>query len=43
MTSAEQDAEAERITRRVDDVEGVVNQLMVGIDGSPNYRIAPRD
>jgi osmotically-inducible protein OsmY len=43
VTSAEQAAEAERIARRIDDVEGVVNQLMIGTDGSPGYRVAPRE
>ncbi len=43
VTSAEQAAEAERIARRIDDVEGVVNQLMIGTGGSPDYRVAPRD
>lgn len=43
VTSAEQAVEAERIARRIDDVEGVVNQLMIGTDGSPGYRVAPRE
>ena len=42
VTSAAQAAEAERIARRIDDVEGVVNQLMVGTGGTPAYRVAPR-
>lgn len=33
-------AEAEALVRRIDDVEGVVNQLMVGSRGLPAYRQA---
>jgi hypothetical protein len=42
VATAEQAAEAEQLIRRVDDVEGVVNQLMVGTDGQPSYRVTPR-
>jgi len=42
VSSAEQAAEAEQLVRRVDDVEGVVNQLMVGTEGKPAYRALPR-
>jgi hypothetical protein len=33
----EQSAEAERIVRNIDDVEGVQNELMVGTQGKPPY------
>jgi len=42
VSTAEQAADAEQSVRRIDDVEGVVNQLMVGTDGKPSYRVAPR-
>lgn len=42
VASAEQAAEAEQLVRRIDDVEGVVNELMVGTEGTPPYRVAPR-
>lgn len=42
VTSAEQAAEAEQIVRRIDDVEGVVNQLTIGTRGTPAYPVAPR-
>jgi hypothetical protein len=42
VATAEQAAEAEALVRRIDDVEGVVNQLMVGTGGKPAYRVAPR-
>ena len=42
VQTAEQAIEAERLVRRIDDVEGVVNQLMVGTGGTPAYRVAPR-
>lgn len=38
VTTAEEAAEAERIVRALDDVEGVVNQLMIGTDGPAPYR-----
>lgn len=44
VASAEQAAEAEALVRRIDDVEGVVNQLMVGSGGVPAYRVnRPRE
>lgn len=42
VSSIEQAADAEQLVRRIDDVEGVVNQLMVGTEGTPAYRVAPR-
>ena len=42
VSTAEQKAEAEALVRRIDDVEGVVNQLMVGTAGEPAYRSAGR-
>ena len=43
VSTAEQAAEAEALVRRIDDVEGVINQLMVGTSGEPAYRSsAPR-
>jgi hypothetical protein len=42
VSTAEQAAEAEQLVRRIDDVEGVVNELMVGTQGRPGYRMAPR-
>ena len=42
VSSAEQAAEAEQLVRRIDDVEGVVNQLMIGTDGKPGYRVLAR-
>jgi hypothetical protein len=41
VSTAEQSANAEQLVRRLDDVEGVINQLMVGTDGRPGYRIMP--
>ena len=35
-------AEAVRIVRAIDDVEGVVDELMVGTDGPPPYRSGSR-
>ncbi|MEW6704895.1 MAG: BON domain-containing protein [Pseudomonadota bacterium] len=40
VQSAGQAAEIERIVRLLDDVEGVHNQLMVGTEGPPPYRVA---
>lgn len=40
VESAEQAAELERIVRSIDDVEGVENQLMIGTQGVPRYRVA---
>jgi hypothetical protein len=37
VASAEQAAEAERIVRNIDDVDGVQNELMVGTQGKPPY------
>ncbi|HMN74785.1 MAG TPA: BON domain-containing protein [Burkholderiaceae bacterium] len=42
VSSAGQAADAEQFVRRIDDVEGVVNQLMIGTGGAPAYRVAPR-
>ena len=42
VASVEQAAEAEQLVRQIDDVEGVVNQLMTGTGGTPAYRVAPR-
>lgn len=41
VTTVEQAVDAEQLVRRIDDVEGVVNQLMIGTDGTPAYRVAP--
>ncbi len=40
VASAEQAADIERIVRNIDDVDGVENQLMVGTQGQPPYRVA---
>ena len=42
VTTAGEAADAERIVRALDDVEGVFNQLMVGTDGPPPYRTSSR-
>jgi hypothetical protein len=42
VTTAEEAAEVERIVRALDDVEGVVNQLMIGTDGPTPYRTGLR-
>lgn len=42
VSSAGQAVEAEQLVRRIDDVEGVVNQLMVGTTGQPGYRAMQR-
>jgi len=42
VTSVEQATEAEALVRRIDDVEGVVNQLLIGTEGQPAYRVLPR-
>ena len=42
VSSAAQAAEAEQLVRRIDDVEGVVNQLMIGTEGKPDYRAVRR-
>jgi len=42
VTTARQASEAEQLVRRIDDVEEVHNQLMVGTNGVPPYRVAPR-
>ena len=41
VATREQAAEAERIVRNIDDVDGVQNELMVGTQGKPAYRTAP--
>jgi hypothetical protein len=40
VATKEQAAEAERIVRNLDDVDGVQNELMVGTQGKPPYRVA---
>lgn len=42
VSTAEQAADVEQLVRRIDDVEGVINQLMVGTEGNPSYRVTPR-
>lgn len=42
VSNAGQAMDAEQLVRRIDDVEGVVNQLMIGTGGTPAYRVAPR-
>jgi hypothetical protein len=42
VATAELAAEAESIVRAIDDVEGVVNELMVGTEGAPPYRSGNR-
>ena len=42
VATAEQAIGVEQLVRRIDDVEGVVNQLMIGTAGTPAYRVAPR-
>ncbi len=42
VSTAGQKAEAEALVRRIDDVEGVVNQLMVGTSQAPAYRSTTR-
>ncbi|WP_395701890.1 BON domain-containing protein [Aquabacterium sp.] len=42
VATAEQSAEVEAMVRRIDDVEGVINQLMVGTAQLPAYRTAPK-
>ena len=38
VATADLAAEAESVVRAIDDVEGVVNELMVGTGGTPPYR-----
>ena len=40
VASADQSEGLERLVRHLDDVEGVVNELMVGTRGRPPYRVA---
>lgn len=40
VATPEQSAELERIVRNIDDVDGVQNQLMVGVQGKPPYAVA---
>ena len=40
VASVEQAAALERLVRHLDDVEGVVNELMIGTQGRPPYRVA---
>jgi len=42
VATAEQAAAAEELVKRIDDVEGVMNQLLVGTSGTPQYRVAPK-
>jgi BON domain len=42
VSSAEQAAEAEQLVLRIDDIERVFNQLMVGTQAQPAYRVTPR-
>ena len=42
VATAELAAEAAQLVQRIDDVEGVHNQLMIGVDGTPAYRTSPR-
>ena len=41
VSTPEQAAEVEQVVRRIDDVENVYNELMVGTGGRPAYRVAP--
>ena len=41
VAKAEQREGLERLVRLIDDVEGVVNELMVGTAGKPPYKTAP--
>jgi BON domain len=38
VNNAQQSQDIERAVRRVDDVEAVINQLMIGVAGKPSYR-----
>jgi osmotically-inducible protein OsmY len=40
VASPEQSQALEAMVRRIDDVEGVQNELMVGTDGQPPYAVA---
>jgi hypothetical protein len=40
VATAAEAAALERLARQIDDVEGVVNELMVGTAGKPPYRVA---
>jgi hypothetical protein len=40
VQTPDQAAEIERIVRNIDDVEGVQNQLMIGTQSSPPYKVA---
>ena len=40
VTKPEQRDALERLVRLIDDVEGVVNELMVGTGGTPPYKTA---
>ena len=42
VSTSEQAAAVELLVRSIDDVEGVMNQLMVGTGGKPSYRVMPR-
>ena len=41
VATGEQSRQLEAEVRLIDDVEAVVNQLMVGVDGTPPSRVAP--
>lgn len=40
VASADEASALERLVRQIDDVEGVVNELMVGTGGKPPYAVA---
>jgi len=42
VSTAEQATEAEQLVLRIDDVERVFSQLMVGTEAKPAYRVTPR-
>ena len=42
VSTEQQAVDAEQLVRCIDDVEGVINQLMVGTEGKPAYRVTPR-
>jgi osmotically-inducible protein OsmY len=39
VATREESVELERIVRLIDDVESVINELMVGTEGIPPYRL----
>ncbi|GMV59868.1 MAG: hypothetical protein AMXMBFR72_29610 [Betaproteobacteria bacterium] len=42
VRTAEQAREVEALVRRIDDVEGVDNELMIGVGGAPPYAVRGR-